>query len=40
MHHLRPVLERTLYDIEQYIPSHLIKRIEELESIAFPIGYK
>ena len=36
LHKLRPVLKKNSYDVEQYIPSHLIKKIEEIESIAFP----
>ena len=38
MHKLRPVLKRDIYDVEKYVPSHLIKRMEELERIVF--GYK
>ena len=40
MHKLRSVLKKSIYDIERYVPPHLIKKMEELERIAFPLGYK
>ena len=40
MHKLRSVLKKNIYDIEKYVPSYLIKRMVELERIAFPIDYK
>ncbi len=40
MHKLRSVLKKNYYDVEQYVPSHLIQRMTELEQIAFPIDYK
>ena len=40
MHKLRSVLKKNIYNIEKYVPPHLIRKMEELERIAFPLGYK
>ena len=37
MHKVRSVLEKREYDVNRYVPSHLIKKIEGLEKMAFPV---